>query len=118
MLLKTKVLLLKADEYMCVLLYYALDVGVEKSTRDWATRFPCTNVAQVALIPCSRVSLGLNTSLPGEFDHKFCPMSRTFEFDRAEDWVHLNLTVQETPSWKMSVNRPFYSCVLSALAFE
>ena len=53
MLLKTKVLFLKADEYMCVLLYYALDVRVEKSTRDWATRFPCTNVAQVALIPCS-----------------------------------------------------------------
>ena len=23
----------------------------------------------------------------GEFDHKFCPMLRTFEFDRAENWV-------------------------------
>ena len=25
--------------------------------------------------------------LSGEFDHKFCPMLRTFEFDRAEDWA-------------------------------
>ena len=25
--------------------------------------------------------------LSGEFDHKFCPMLRTFEFDRAEKWV-------------------------------
>ena len=36
--------------------------------------------------------------LSGEFDHKFCPTLRTFEFDRAEDWVHLNLTVQSTGS--------------------
>ena len=26
-------------------------------------------------------------SLSGEFDHKFCPTLRTFEFDRAEYWV-------------------------------
>ena len=31
--------------------------------------------------------------LSEEFDLKFCPKLRTFEFDRAEDWVHLNLTV-------------------------
>ena len=36
-------------------------------------------------------------TLSGElFDHKFCPMLRTFEFDRAEDWVHLNLSVLST----------------------
>ena len=36
--------------------------------------------------------------LSGEFDRNFCPMLRTFEFDCAEDWVHLNLTVQSTGS--------------------
>ena len=36
--------------------------------------------------------------LYGEFDHKFCPMLQTFEFDCAEDWVHLNLTMQSTGS--------------------
>ena len=34
----------------------------------------------------------------GNFDFKFCPMLRTFKFDRAEDWVHLNLTMQSTRS--------------------
>ena len=23
------------------------------------------------------------------FDHKFCPMLRPYEFNRAEDWVHI-----------------------------
>ena len=36
--------------------------------------------------------------LSREFDHKVCPMLRTFEFDRAEDWVHLNLTLESTGS--------------------
>ena len=36
--------------------------------------------------------------LSGEFDHKFCPLLWTFEFDSAEDWVHLNLTAQSTGS--------------------
>ena len=36
--------------------------------------------------------------LSGEFDHKFCPMLRTFEFDHPEDWVHLNLNLQSTGS--------------------
>ena len=51
--------------------------------------------------------------LSGEFDHIFCPMPRTFEFDRPEDWVHLNLNVQSLGSetrvpgdaiWKISVS--------------
>ena len=36
--------------------------------------------------------------LPGEFDHTFCPMLGTFEFDRPEVSVHLNLKVQSTGS--------------------
>ena len=31
--------------------------------------------------------------LSGEIDFKFCPMLWTFEFDRVEDWVPLNLTM-------------------------
>jgi len=30
----------------------------------------------------------LSCPLSGKFDHKFCPMLWTFEFDLAENWGH------------------------------
>ena len=35
--------------------------------------------------------------LSGEFDHNCSSILRTFEFDRADDWGHLNLGIYFVP---------------------